>query len=135
MMAADPTVVQTVTVDDGMQALWAALRDRLDYFAVTRHDVTEVAVTAGKPADDVLVNFTSAGGTRTTLTAGSLLATREMTEEFSTHLLPTGIVGVHNRAPSLSAALVASRQAAAQVRQALLSHAEKPPVGPVDLGG
>ena len=135
MMAADATVVQTVTVDDGMQALWAALRERLDYFAVTRHDVTEVALTAGKPADDVRVTFTATDGRSATLTAGSLLATREMTEEFSTHLLPTGIVGIHSRAPSLFAALVASRQAAAQVRQALLSHAEKPPVGPVDLGG
>ena len=136
MMAADATVVQAVTVDDGMQALWAALRERLDYFAVTRHDVTEVAVTAGAAGDDdVLVGFTVASGQSTMLTAGSMLATREMIEVFASHVLPAGIVGIHNRAPSLAAALVASRQAAAQVRQALLSHAEKPPVGPVDLGG
>jgi len=135
MMAADVTVVQSVRVDGGMLVLWSALRERLDYFAVTRRDAKDVEVTAGTATDDVLVRFTAADGQSSSFTAGSLLATREIVEEVSSHELPTGVVGIHNRAPSMAAALAASRHEAAQVRQALLSRAEKPPVGPVDLGG
>lgn len=135
MMAADATFVQSVRVDGGIPALWSALRERLNYFAVTRHDVTGVVATVGAATDDLLVSFTAADGRSTTLTAGSLLATREIVRAVSAHEPPTGVVGIHDRAPSMAAALAASRHAAAQVRQALLSRAEKPPVGPVDLGG
>jgi len=136
MMAADATVVQSIRVDGGILTLWAALRERLDYFAVTRHDVTGVEVSVSPTADDdARVSFTGTDGRNTTLTSGSLLAPRGDIEELSAHPLPVGVVGIDNRSPSLAAALVTSRHAAAQARQALLSRAEKPPVGPVDLGG
>ena len=136
MMAADPAVVQRVEVAGGMPALRASLHERLDYFAVTRHRVSAVEVVAGAaPDDDATLTFVLPDARPQPVTVSALLASREYLESVSSTSLPAGVVGVSDRAPSLSTALPASREAAALVRQALLSRAEKPPVGPVDLGG
>jgi len=136
MMAADPSVVQRVEVAGGMLALRAALHERLDYFAVTRHRVTDVTVTPGaKPDDDADVTMSTVDSGRARVQAASVLASSAVVEGVSSTRVAAGIVGLSERAPSLPQAVVASREAAASVRQALLSRVEKPPVGPVDLGG
>jgi hypothetical protein len=136
MMAADPSVVQRVEVSGGMLALRAALHERLDYFAVTRHRVTATQVVPGaQPEDDAVVTFKPVDARSESVSVAALLAISEIVQTMSSTGLPAGIVGVSERTPSLSTALLASREAAAAVRQALLSRAEKPPVGPVDLGG
>ena len=136
MMAADPAAVQRVELSGGMLALRAALHERLDYFAVTRHRVADVSLTPGaEPDDDVVLAFSSTGSRHSRVLASSLLASRDVLDTVASTSLPVGVVGVNDREPSLPAALRASREAAASVRQALLSRSEKPPVGPVDLGG
>jgi hypothetical protein len=136
MMAADPAAVQRVELAGGMSALRAALHERLDYFAVTRHRVTvaEVVPESGS-LDDAVLTFSSADSRRASVLVSALLANRELLTTLASTSLPAGVVGLSERDPSLPAALRASREAAASVRQALLSRAEKPPVGPVDLGG
>jgi len=136
MMAADPSVVQRVTVCGGMPALRTALHERLDYFAVTRHRVTSAQVGPGtQQDDDALVTFSNPDLGTASVQAAALLANRECVEGVSSLSLVTGVVGVSERTPSLFSALPASREAAATIRQVLLSRVEKPPVGPVDLGG
>jgi len=136
MMAADPAAVQRVELSGGMPGLRAALHERLDYFAVTRHRATAADVAPGaKPDDDATLTFSSTGSRPESVRVSALLASRDFVVPVASTSLPSGIVGVSERAPSLPAALRASREAAASVRQALLSRSEKPPVGPVDLGG
>jgi hypothetical protein len=136
MMAADPSVVQGVEIAGGMLALRAALHERLDYFAVTRYRVTGVEVTPGaKPDDDAEVSVSTADQGPLRVLASAVLAGHDVVDSIATTNLAAGIVGLNERAPSLPAAVVKSREAAASVRQALLSRVEKPPVGPVDLGG
>jgi oxygen-dependent protoporphyrinogen oxidase len=136
MMAANPSVIQRVEVTGGMPALRAALHERLDYFAVTRHRVTDARVAPGaQPDDDAVVTFKPVDARAESVSVAALLAASEIVQTMSTSGLPAGIVGLSERTPSLSTALPASREAAASVRAALLSRVEKPPVGPVDLGG
>lgn len=136
MMAADPVAVQRVELAGGMLALRAALHERLDYFAVTRHRVTAAEIVLGAESnDDAVLTFSSTDARPAAVLASALLASREFLDTVASTGLPVGVVGVSERAPSLPTALRASREAAASVRQALLSRAEKPPVGPVDLGG
>jgi oxygen-dependent protoporphyrinogen oxidase len=136
MMAADPSVVQRVEIAGGMLALRAALHERLDYFAVTRYRVTGVEVRPGaQPDDDAVVSVSTAEAGLTTVRTAAVLANRECVDSLSSSVVAAGIVGLNEHAPSLPRAVVTSREAAAAVRQALLSRVEKPPVGPVDLGG
>jgi oxygen-dependent protoporphyrinogen oxidase len=136
MMAADPAAVQRVELAGGMPGLRAALHERLDYFAVTRHRVTAAEVAPGsEPDDDAVLTFPMADSRTASVLVSALLADREFLVPVAPTNLPAGVVGVNDRTPGLPTALRASREAAASVRQALLSRSEKPPVGPVDLGG
>lgn len=136
MMAADPAAVQRVELAGGMPALRAALHERLDYFAVTRHRATTAEVAPGaKPDDDAMLTFSATDSRPKPVWVSALLASRDFLEKVESTSLPMGIVGVSKREPSLPAALRTSREAGASVRAALLSRTEKPPVGPVDLGG
>jgi oxygen-dependent protoporphyrinogen oxidase len=136
MMAADPAVVQRVELAGGMPALRAALHERLDYFAVTRRRAVEVAVTPGaQPDDDATLTFSATDARPESLMVSALLASRDVLDTVATTNLPVGVVGLSERSPGLPTALRTSREAAASVRAALLSRSEKPPVGPVDLGG
>ena len=136
MMAADPAAVQRVELAGGMPALRAALHERLDYFAVTRRRAVDVTVTPGaKPDDDAVLTFSSTDSRPEPLRVSALLASRDLLDTVATTNLPVGVVGLSERSPGLPTALRTSREAAASVRAALLSRSEKPPVGPVDLGG
>jgi hypothetical protein len=98
--------------------------------------VTATQVVPGaQPEDDAVVTFKPVDARSESVSVAALLAISEIVQTMSSSGLPAGIVGVSERTPSLSTALPASRTVAAAVRQALLSRAEKPPVGPVDLGG
>jgi hypothetical protein len=159
MMMADERAVQRVTLTGGMVALTQALRVRLDYLAVTRFSCREVTVLpsargcavtgqpaqrpeqrVGDPTDDSIADSSAAGntsdvGNRVTREATALLAPRHYGEILSDSSIPWGSIGRDERHPTLPAAIQASRRAAAEVRQAVLSHSEIPPIGPVDLGG
>jgi len=136
MMAADPSVVQRVEIAGGIHALRKALHERLDYFAVKRYRVSDVDVTPGaQPDDDAVISFSTAESGLTSVRTAAVLASREIIDSLSSSVVVAGIVGLNEHAPSLPRAVVTSREAAGAVRQVLLSRVEKPPVGPVDLGG
>ena len=97
----------------------------------------------GDPSDDSIIDSSAAentsdvggAGDQVSCEATALLAPRLYGDFFADSPSPRGCVGLDERQPTLPAAIEASRRAAAEVRQSLLSDSEIPPIGPIDLGG
>lgn len=131
LMAADVRHVQTVSIVGGAEAVWTAIGAQWDFFAVTR------IVVSGEDS----ITAVAADGGRTSLTvtpvgvpaATDTENTERITLETSAYL--GNDVGLGEHQPTLDRAIEASARVAEHVRRRLVSDAENPPVGPVDLEG